>query len=64
MFCESTDNDRQQWQLARQKGSAFGGTLYVDSLSGPDGLAPNDIELLKHNTNLIQKGLNQARAAR
>ena len=57
VFCESTYDDRQQRQLARDTGAQFGGTLYVDSLSSLDGLAPSYIELLRHNLNLIKKGL-------
>lgn len=57
VFCESTYNDRQQRQLARDTGAQFGGTLHVDSLSSLDGLAPSYLELLRHNLNLIKKGL-------
>jgi manganese transport system substrate-binding protein len=59
LFCESTYRDNQQRQLAQQAGASFGGTLYVDSLSSLDGLAPNYIEMLKHNAYLIEKGLSQ-----
>jgi manganese transport system substrate-binding protein len=58
VFCESTFDDRQQRQVARQAGVRFAGTLYTDSLSGPDGLAPSYIELLGHNADLIERVLN------
>ncbi len=57
VFCESTYDDSQQRQLARESGARFGGTLFVDSLSSLDGLAPNYLELLRHNLSLIKKGL-------
>lgn len=59
VFCESTFDDRQQRQLAQQAGARFGGTLYTDSLSGLDGLAPSYIELLRHNADLIKRGLSR-----
>jgi manganese transport system substrate-binding protein len=60
VFCESTFADRQQRQVARKAGARFGGTLFTDSLSGLDGLAPSYIELLRHNADLIKRGLNPA----
>jgi manganese transport system substrate-binding protein len=58
VFCESTFDDRQQRQVARQAGARFAGTLYTDSLSSLDGLAPSYIELLGHNADLIKRVLN------
>jgi manganese transport system substrate-binding protein len=63
VFCESTFDDRQQRQLAQQSGARFGGTLYTDSVSSLDGLAPSYIELLRHNVDLIKRGLNQGGGA-
>lgn len=63
VFCESTFDDRQQRQLAQQSGARFGGTLYVDSVSSLDGLAPSYIELLRHTVDLIKRGLNQGGGA-
>jgi manganese transport system substrate-binding protein len=59
VFCESTFDDRQQRQLAQQSGARFGGTLYTDSVSSLDGLAPSYLELLRHNADLIKRGLSQ-----
>jgi manganese transport system substrate-binding protein len=58
VFCESTFDDSQQRQVAKESGARFGGTLYTDSLSGPDGLAPSYLELLRYNADLIKQGLN------
>jgi manganese transport system substrate-binding protein len=57
VFCESTFDHSQQRQVAEKAGARFGGTLYTDSLSGLDGLAPSYIELLRHNADLIKRGL-------
>ena len=58
VFCESTFDDSQQRQVANKSGARFGSTLYTDSLSGPDGLAPSYLELLRYNADLIKQGLN------
>ena len=57
IFCESTVSSEAQLEVAKSSGAAFGGTFYVDSLSGPDGPAPTYIELLRHNVRLITDGL-------
>lgn len=58
VFCESTVNDKAQRQVAAATGAAFGGTLYVDSLSGPDGPVPSYLKLLDYDTTLVARGLN------
>jgi len=40
--------------------AAFGGILYVDSLSDPDGPVPTYLDLLKVTTETIAKGLAPA----
>ena len=57
IFCESTVSSKAQKEVAKSSGAAFGGTFYVDSLSGPDGPAPTYIKLLRHNVQLITEGL-------
>ena len=64
VFCESTVNDRPMRQLARETGARFGGVLYVDSLTGPDGAAPTYLKLLEANAETILRGLTGAPAAR
>ncbi len=58
VFCESTVNDAVQRQLARQTGAAFGGPLYVDSLSSADGPVPTHLDLLRHDVDVILDGLS------
>jgi len=57
IFCESTVSSKAQMEVAKSSGAVFGGTFYVDSLSGPDGPAPTYIKLLRHNVRLIIEGL-------
>lgn len=60
VFCESTVSDRAQREVAAAAGARFGGTFYVDSLSGADGPAPTLLELQRHNVKLIRQGLAPA----
>ncbi|MEM9421710.1 MAG: metal ABC transporter substrate-binding protein [Pseudomonadota bacterium] len=57
VFCESTVNDAPARQVARETDATFGGDLYVDSLSGPDGPVPTYLDLLKVTTQTITDGL-------
>ncbi len=59
VFCESTVSDKAQQQVAADTGARFGGTLYVDSLSGPDGPVPTYLDLLRHDISTITAGLTQ-----
>lgn len=59
VFSESTISDRAAKQVARETGARYGGVLYVDSLSGPDGLVPTYIDLLRVTSDTIAKGLGQ-----
>lgn len=60
VFCESTVNSAPAEQVARETGAAFGGLLYVDSLSDPDGPTPTYIDLLRVTTATIAAGLSAA----
>ena len=60
VFCESTVSSKPAEQVARETGAAFGGVLYVDSLSDPDGPVPTYLDLLKVTTETIAKGLAAA----
>jgi manganese/iron transport system substrate-binding protein len=60
VFCESTVSSAPAEQVARETGAAFGGILYVDSLSAGDGPVPTYLDLLKVTTETIAKGLTQA----
>jgi manganese transport system substrate-binding protein len=60
VFCESTVSDRNMRQIATQTGARYGGVFYVDSLTAPDGDAPNFLALLEYNINTLIKGLQNA----
>lgn len=53
VFCESTVSDRAMQQVVEATGAEFGGTLYVDSLSGPDGPVPTYLDLIRHDAETI-----------
>ncbi len=57
IFCESTVSSKAQRQVAKQSGATYGGEFYVDSLSVTNGPAPTFLRLLRHNVQLIVKGL-------
>jgi manganese/iron transport system substrate-binding protein len=60
VFCESTVASDPAEQVARETGAAFGGVLYVDSLSDSDGPVPTYLDLLKVTTETIARGLAPA----
>ncbi|VDC31983.1 metal ABC transporter substrate-binding protein [Pseudogemmobacter humi] len=57
VFCESTVNTAPAKQVARETGARYGGELYVDSLSEPDGPVPTYLDLLKVTAETIAAGL-------
>ncbi|MBJ2151697.1 metal ABC transporter substrate-binding protein [Paracoccus sp. IB05] len=57
VFCESTVNTAPAEQVARETGAAYGGVLYVDSLSTADGPVPTYLDLLKVTAETIAIGL-------
>lgn len=59
VFCESTVNTDPAEQVARETGAAYGGVLYVDSLSGADGAVPTYLDLLRVTTETVVTGLRQ-----
>ena len=59
VFCESTVSTRPAEQVARETGAAFGGVLYVDSLSGPDGPVPSYLDLLRVTSETVVEGLTR-----
>lgn len=60
VFCESTVNTAPAEQVARETGVAYGGVLYVDSLSEPDGEVPTYLDLLRVTSTTIADGLASA----
>lgn len=57
VFCESTVSDRPMQQVVEATGAAFGGILYVDSLSEEDGPVPTYLDLLRHDADTIVAAL-------
>lgn len=57
VFCESTVNPAPARQVARETGAAYGGVLYVDSLSEADGPVPTYLDLLTVTARTIADGL-------
>ena len=59
IFSESTVSDKPARQIARETGADYGGVLYVDSLSDPDGPVPTYLDLLSVTTETVAKGLTE-----
>ena len=57
VFCESTVSDAPMQRVVDATGARFGGTLYVDSLSGQDGPVPTYLDLIRHDADTISAGL-------
>ncbi|TCQ06134.1 ABC-type Zn uptake system ZnuABC Zn-binding protein ZnuA [Rhizobium sp. PP-F2F-G36] len=57
VFCESTVSAAPAKQVARETGAAFGGVLYVDSLSEADGPVPTYLDLLRVTSQTVADGL-------
>ena len=57
VFSESTVSAKPAEQVARATGAAYGGELYVDSLSEADGPVPTYLDLLRVTTTRIADGL-------
>ncbi len=61
VFCESTVSDAPMRQVVEATGAAFGGVLYVDSLSEADGPVPTYLALLRHDARTIGNALTGRR---
>jgi len=59
VFCESTVSQAPAQQVARETGAAYGGVLYVDSLTEADGLVPSYLDLLRVTSETIVSGLTE-----
>ncbi|MFT3877188.1 MAG: metal ABC transporter substrate-binding protein [Propioniciclava sp.] len=62
VFCESTVSDKPMRQVVEVTGASFGGTLYVDSLSGADGPVPTYLDLIRYDADTIAAGLTGRRS--
>lgn len=61
IFSESTISNKPAKQVAKEVGAHYGGVLYVDSLSKPDGIVPTYFELLNVTVQTIVTGLEEAK---
>lgn len=59
VFSESTISDKSARQVSKETGAAYGGVLYVDSLSTAEGPVPTYIDLLNTTVDTIAKGFGQ-----
>ncbi len=59
VFSESTVSADPAQQVARETGARYGGVLYVDSLSGPDGEVPTYLDLLRVTSQRIATELSK-----
>ena len=59
VFCESTVSQAPAEQVARETGAAYGGVLYVDSLTEANGPVPTYLDLLRVTSETIAAGLTQ-----
>ena len=57
IFSESTVSDKPAKQVASETGIHYGGVLYVDSLSAPDGPVPTYIDLLRVTSETAATGI-------
>lgn len=57
VFCESTVSDAPMQRVVEATDATFGGVLYVDSLSEPDGPVPTYLDLIRHDVDVIINGL-------
>ena len=59
VFSESTVSDKPALQVAKETGAAYGGVLYVDSLSEANGPTPTYLKLLEVTVDTIAKGFGK-----
>ncbi|EBA03784.1 Iron transport protein yfeA [Rhodobacterales bacterium HTCC2150] len=59
VFSESTVSDAPAKQVIRETNATYGGILYVDSLSAPDGAVPDYISLLQVTSARIAEALSK-----
>lgn len=57
LFLENLSSSAAIKQLAEETNTQIGGTLYADSLSGPQGPCPTYVSMIQHNTKNIQRAL-------
>lgn len=60
VFSESTVSDSPAKEVAAETGALYGGVLYVDSLSGPEGPVPSYLDLLEVTVGTVAEGFRGA----
>ncbi len=60
VFCESTVSADPMKEVAKATGSKYGGDLFVDSLSTPEGPVPTYLDLLQHDVKVISEMAGEA----
>ncbi len=63
VFCESTVSDAPMQRVVEATDARFGGVLFVDSLSEPDGPVPTYLDLIRYDANTIATALTARRAS-
>ena len=58
VFMENITDHRLLDQIARETDAKIGGELYTDALSGPDGPAPNYLDMFRHNVGALTEALS------
>lgn len=59
IFLENLSDNRLMERISEETGAVIGGTLYSDSLSGPDGPATSYLELFAHNVDVLSASMRE-----
>ncbi len=59
-FLENSNDPRLVQQIAKETGAQSGGTLYVESLSTPEGPAPTYLKMLKSNIDALVAAMSKS----
>ena len=59
-FFENSNDPRLVQQIAKETGAQSGGTLYVESLSTPEGPAPTYLKMLKSNIDALVAAMSKS----
>jgi zinc/manganese transport system substrate-binding protein len=57
VFLENITDDRLLKRIGAESGARIGGTLYSDALTDEKGLAPNYIDMMRHNVRQLAEAL-------
>ncbi len=62
-FSESTISDKPMRQVCKETGAAYGGALFVDSLTDQSGVAPTYLKMLQYNADTLARCLTNPQPA-